>query len=207
MINAVIGDVVSVKEGVVVLRAGYVEYSMIVSGQTEGHIAALRGEEKRNVRLLTVLSHHEDSMLLYGFSDELEREAFNQLQNVNGIGPRQALKILSGITVDNLARALDEGNVKLLSTVPGVGSKTAQKMILQLRGKLVIDEEEERASRSQKSKRFVAVAESLAAMGYDRRSADEAVSHVENEAKKKLETLTMNEQEQLVFRLALKYLG
>ena len=146
-------------------------------------------------------------MLLYGFFDEREREAFNQLQNVSGIGARQALKILSGITVDNLAKALDEGNVKLLSSVPGVGSKTAQKMILQLRDTLVIDPDEAKTPGLQKSKRFSAVAESLAAMGYERRSADEAVSHVENEMKEKLDGMTMNDQEQLVFRLALKYLG
>jgi len=207
MINAIIGDIVSVKEQEVVLRAGYVEYSLIVSGQTAAKMSALQGSQKENVRLLSVLSHHEDSMLLYGFSDEWEREAFNQLQSVSGIGPKQALKILSGITVSNLAEALDKGDVKLLSNVPGVGAKTAQKMILQLRNKLVMDEEADKTTRQRTSVPFKEVVTGLMDMGYDRRQVEEIVGRIADENKEKLEKLSLKDQETFIFQHAVRFLG
>ncbi len=141
MINAIIGDVVRVQEGEVILRSGYVEYTLSVSAQTASKLSNLSLEEKKAVRLLTVLVHREDSMSLFGFSDEAERGAFLQLQTVSGIGSKQALKILSGISVKHLAEALDTGNLKLLSSIPGIGPKTGQKMILALRNVLVFEDE------------------------------------------------------------------
>jgi Holliday junction DNA helicase RuvA len=206
MINAVIGDIVSVKDQTVVIRAGQIEFSLIISGQTEARLCALVGDDRNDVRVLTVLSHHQDSMLLYGFFDEMEREAFNQLQTVGGIGPKQALKILSGITVPNLAAALDAGNLKLLSSIPGIGPKTGQKMILQLRNVLVLDEEKE-LKESKQNVKFREVVSGLVDMGYDRRVVEEMVSRVENEQKGALEKLSLHDQEQLVFKQALRYLG
>lgn len=209
MINAIIGELVSAKDDTVVLRtSGGVEYSMICSTQTVAKVGSLQGEDRKDVRVLTILSHHEDLMQLYGFADEREREAFKALLGVNGIAARGALKILSGISVDNLASALDGGNVKLLSGVPGVGPKTAQKMILALRGKLVLDEDEEKPdSEKKQSVENLAVVDGLVGMGYDRRAALKAVAHVEESEHDKLAKLTMHDQEALVFRLALKYLG
>lgn len=207
MINAITGDIVNVKDQEVVLRAGSVEFSLIVSGQTASKMAALTGERRENVRLLAVLSHHEDSMLLYGFYDEWEREAFTQLQSVGGIGPKQALKILSGISVENLAKALDQSDVKFLSNVPGVGPKTAQKMILQLRNKLVIDEETEKQTRDGNATQFSEVVAGLTEMGYERRKAEDAISRIVEQYKEKLENLSQADQETFVFQHAIRHLG
>ena len=207
MINAITGDIVIVKDQEVVLRAGSVEFSLIVSGQTASKMAALTGERRENVRLLAVLSHHEDSMLLYGFYDEWEREAFTQLQSVGGIGPKQALKILSGISVENLAKALDQSDVKFLSNVPGVGPKTAQKMILQLRNKLVIDEETEKQTRDGNATQFSEVVAGLTEMGYERRKAEDAISRIVEQYKEKLENLSQADQETFVFQHAIRHLG
>ncbi|MFA6892130.1 MAG: Holliday junction branch migration protein RuvA [Sphaerochaetaceae bacterium] len=207
MINAITGDIVIVKDQEVVLRAGSVEFSLIVSGQTASKMAAFTGERRENVRLLAVLSHHEDSMLLYGFYDEWEREAFTQLQSVGGIGPKQALKILSGISVENLAKALDQSDVKFLSNVPGVGPKTAQKMILQLRNKLVIDEETEKQTRDGNATPFSEVVAGLTEMGYERRKAEDAISRIVEQYKEKLENLSQADQETFVFQHAIRYLG
>jgi len=206
MINAILGDLVSVKGQVAILRGGYVEYSLVISGQTESKLASLVGEQKRNVRLLAVLSHHQDSMLLYGFYDELEREAFNQLQSVSGIGPKQALKILSGITVENLAKALDEGNLKLLSSIPGIGAKTGQKMILQLRDVLVLEEQDHKGEEKQ-NRIYQEVVNGLVEMGYERKSSEDVVAKMESEHKEELDKLSLRDKEEFVFKHALVYLG
>ena len=92
MIHAIIGDIVSITEGVVVLRCNDIEYSLNVSAQTASRLSLLTGNNKAGVRLLTTLIHREDSMTLFGFFDEAEREAFKQLQTVSGIGSKQDRK-------------------------------------------------------------------------------------------------------------------
>lgn len=89
------------------------------------------------VQLHTQLIVREDAHLLFGFADIRERMTFCQLIKVSGIGPKTALAILSGLSPDDLATAVIEENVKKLSTAPGIGKKTAERMILELRGKLV----------------------------------------------------------------------
>lgn len=207
MINAITGDIVSVNDQEVVIRSGYVEYSLIVSGQTASRLGSLAGKDRESVRILTVLSHHEDSMLLYGFADQWEREAFNQLQSVGGIGPKQALKILSGITVENLAKALDQSDVKFLSNVPGVGPKTAQKMILQLRNKLVLEEESEHAASQNRTVPFTEVVDGLMDMGYDRRRVEDTVTRIVEENRQALQGLSLADQETFVFQRAIRNLG
>lgn len=207
MINAVIGDVVSASGDTVVLRTtGGLEFSMVCSAQTVARINALQGEARRGVRMLTILSHHEDLMQLYGFAEEKERTGFLDLVEVNGIGPRQALKILSSITVDNLAKALDEGDEKLLSSVPGIGPKTAKKIILQLRGVLVLEPEQPVAAAGERSP-FKDLVDSLVAMGYDRRVVETAMAKVESEHRQELDKLNLADQEQFLFARTLKYLG
>lgn len=206
MINAIIGDIIDVQDQEVIIRGGAVEYTLIVSGQTASRLGSLRGEQKDNVRIFTVLLHRQDLMVLYGFADEMEREAFNQLQSVNGIGPKQALKILSGINVENLAKALDEGNLKLLSSVPGIGPKTGQKMILQLRNVLILDEEKTANNRHENSK-FSEVISGLSEMGYERRTLEDAVAKIETQYKDEIEKLSLHDQEEFVFKHVLRYLG
>lgn len=210
MINAIVGTLAEVRmeESIAVVRAGGVEWALIVSGLTASRLAALRGEQRENVRVLAVLSHHEDSMLLYGFWDEAERDAFNQLQNVAGIGPRAALKILSGITVENLIRALDRQDVKALASVPGVGPKTASKIILQLRDKLVLPEEGEGpAAGGKQAAKWHALVDGLVDMGWDRRTAAEAVEKIASENAEKLAGMSQRDQESFIFARALTYLG
>ncbi len=89
----------------------------------------------------TVLYTHqvvrEDAHLLFGFASRDERETFRQLIKVTGIGARIALAILSGMTADELAMAIASEDIKRLSSVPGIGKKTAERLVLELRGKLV----------------------------------------------------------------------
>ncbi|MGE4453177.1 MAG: Holliday junction branch migration protein RuvA [Sphaerochaeta sp.] len=209
MINALLGDIVSIEEGNLLLRCGHIEYSLSVSSQTASKLSNLSLEDRKGVRVMTVLVHREDSMSLFGFSDADEREAFLQLQTVSGIGSKQALKILSGINVRNLAEALDNGNLKLLSSIPGIGPKTGQKMILALRNVLVLDEDKQRVSVGSKKKQhhYSDIINALIDMGYDRRLVEETVDKVVEDQAADLEGMDKHDAEQQLFRLSIKLLG
>lgn len=210
MIHAIIGDIVSIKEGVVVLRCTNIEYSLNVSAQTASRLSQLSGDNRLALRLLTTLVHREDSMTLFGFFDEAEREAFKQLQTVSGIGSKQALRILSGISVKHLAEALDSGNVKLLSSIPGIGPKTGQKMILALRNVLVLEEDkgpEPTSSRRASLRAWTDILDALVSMGYDRRKVEDVVERLVTEKQDSLANLSNHETEEFIFRSAIIALG
>ena len=210
MIHAIIGDIVSITEGVVVLRCTHIEYSLNISAQTASRLSQISGDDRIGIRLLTTLVHREDSMTLFGFFDEAERDAFKQLQTVSGIGSKQALRILSGISVKHLAEALDSGNVKLLSAIPGIGPKTGQKMILALRNVLVLDEDKGVAPSSSKRaalKQWNDILDALVEMGYDRRKVEDVVERLVTEGPEKLSALSHHEAEEFIFRSAIIALG
>ncbi|MCM3129957.1 MULTISPECIES: Holliday junction branch migration protein RuvA [unclassified Paenibacillus] len=94
---------------------------------------------KQEGTAVTVYTHHhvrEDAMLLYGFSTREEQQLFRKLIEVSGIGPRVALGILTGGTPDQLIAAIHQENIMFLTKLPGIGKKTAQRMILDLKDKL-----------------------------------------------------------------------
>src|SRR6476620_433971 len=88
------------------------------------------------VTLLTHLVVREDAQLLYGFGTSGEREAFRQLIKISGVGPRTALAVLSGMTVADIAQAVTAQDAGRLVQVPGIGTKTANRLLLELKGKL-----------------------------------------------------------------------
>jgi len=120
-------------------------------------------------RIFTWLYHREDQMKMYGFLNEKRRATFLELLKVEGIGPKGAVKIMGGISQEDLERALETGDLARLETVPGLGKKTAQKMLLSLKGKLVQPKDISTSSR------YSDLVEALSAMGYDRRCAAEAL--------------------------------
>ena len=91
------------------------------------------GEE---VRLHTHLVVREDAHILFGFASEMERMLFRSLIKVNGVGPKMALTILSGQSVDEFYRCVDDNDVKALVRLPGVGQKTAERLMIEMRGRL-----------------------------------------------------------------------
>ncbi len=94
------------------------------------------GEENEDVDLLIYLHVREDALQLYGFLEEKERDLFKKLISISGIGPRLAMTALSGLSVDEFLNAVAGDNVDLLTKIPGVGKKTAQRMVLELREKI-----------------------------------------------------------------------
>ena len=109
-----------------------VGYEVQVSMSTFYHLPGL-GER---VSLLTHFIVREDAQILFGFGTATEREAFRQLIKISGVGPRTALSVLSGMSVTELAQAVTLQDAARLIKVPGIGKKTAERLLLELKGKL-----------------------------------------------------------------------
>jgi Holliday junction DNA helicase RuvA len=132
MIAAVRGDVLEIGLDHAVVDVGGVGLAVHATPTT---LARLRRGDQ--ARLATSLVVREDSLTLYGFADAEERELFTLLQTVSGVGPRLALATLAVLDPDALRRALADGDATALTRVPGIGRKGAERMVLELRDKVV----------------------------------------------------------------------
>ncbi|MBP6673289.1 MAG: Holliday junction branch migration protein RuvA, partial [Bacteroidetes bacterium] len=116
----------------IIVDVGGVGYSVNISLSTYEQLSELNSE-------VFILTHHhirEDAQVLYGFSGDNERDIFRMLIGVSGIGPKMAQTILSGIRPDELIRTISAGAISSLTAVPGVGKKTAERLILELKDKV-----------------------------------------------------------------------
>ncbi|PKO54791.1 MAG: Holliday junction branch migration protein RuvA [Betaproteobacteria bacterium HGW-Betaproteobacteria-2] len=129
------------------------------------------------VVLLTQFIVREDAQLLYGFGSDRERLTFRQLLKVNGVGAKSALSILSGLSVDDLVQAVALQDTALLTRVPGVGKKTAERLLLELKGKFSIDGMSISQGGQVKSASSD-VLNALLALGYNEREALAAVKQL-----------------------------
>lgn len=165
MFHSLQGLVTGLTAESVYLSTGGVEWEIHVP------TSVLQGSLRVGVeaRLYVWLDLAEDQVRLFGFLTPQEKQAFLELLKVDGVGPRGALKILSSLSPVELAQALERGDPETLRKAPGIGLKTAQKIILTLRGKLVLDE----APRG--GILYADVVQALVEMGHDRKLAQEAV--------------------------------
>ena len=209
MINAIVGQLVCVNAQEVSILACGVEYELIISSQTATRLSSLEGAERNNVRLLAYLQHTEDSMRLFGFYDEEERRLFTELIKVNGIGPKQAMKILSGVRVSDFISALDKSDVNFLSKIPGLGSKTSQKIILALRDTLVFTSDTVSVENisSGVSNKYKDMADALVEMGYDKKKVQDCLGNLLKENEALLSSKSYSEAEEWLFRSAVIKLG
>lgn len=175
MFNRLRGSIEGFDFPYIYLSTGGVEWEIEVSAACFRTIAA---KERRGDCTLPVHLYVRDDILkLYGFLDDAERKLFRHLLTVNGIGPRQAIKILSGSSVDGLLRALENDDIDTLSTIPGLGRKTAQKILLQLKGHLVQDQKPGGPGNGIPSTRDDLV-EALVDMGFERPVATEVITRL-----------------------------
>jgi Holliday junction DNA helicase RuvA len=138
-------------------------------------LASLRvGEEGRLVTLLVV---REDALTLYGFADYGERETFEAVQTVSGIGPRIAMAVLAAMTPSGLADAVAAGDLAALQRIPGIGRKGASRLVLELAGKLAVDDAGPRQAGPAGPVR-TEVAAALVALGWNAVQADDALDAV-----------------------------
>lgn len=123
-------------QGVVVEVAG-VGYRLMMSTQS----IALLGEMGTDVTVHTLLQLRDDTASMYGFSSPDEKTLFEKLITVTGVGPKVALSTLSSFSPAELTRIISEEDITRLSSIPGVGKKTAQRIVLELKGVLALDEQ------------------------------------------------------------------
>ncbi|NLM01343.1 MAG: Holliday junction branch migration protein RuvA [Treponema sp.] len=155
------------------------------------------------VKVFTWLYHKEDSMRLFGFSSVNDREFFLDLLKVNGVGPKVAVKILSNISCNELAKALDNEDIALIEKVQGIGKKTAQKMMLTLKGKLTLNDENYGIREKPKLK-WQDVITALINMGYDKKNIESVIEKIEIDAKKEIAEFSNDTQkEEFIFRRAI----
>ena len=170
-----------------IVDVGGVGYKVSVSQQTFSRLPAL-GEK---VFLFIYTAVREDDILLFGFLDEGEKRVFQRLITVNGIGPKLALTILSGIQTRDLVEALHREDLVRLTAIPGIGKKTAERMILDLKDKLadfLTEGQSKSAPVDGKRRLFEEAISALVNLGYNRTLAERTVSQVSLKEGAPLET-------------------
>lgn len=176
MFNSLTGTLTGKFPQRALLDTGGVEWDLVVPDSSLGALPAV-GER---ARVFVWMQHTESAMTLYGFASEADRRLFLDLTKVDGVGPRSAVRIMCAAGRERLVAALEGGDVAALEKIPGLGKKTAQKMLLALRGKLSLDDARAAPSAASRGE-FGDVVDALAGMGYDRRRAAEAVAKVAGE--------------------------
>ncbi|CAB5052835.1 unannotated protein [freshwater metagenome] len=131
MISIITGTVRSIHVDRLVIDVGGIGFSVLVNPATSNGVTL-----GSSVQLFTSLVVREDSLTLFGFLSEQARALFELVQTVSGVGPKVALSILSVLTPEDLGRAIAQEDVAAIERVPGIGRKGAQRMILELKGKL-----------------------------------------------------------------------
>ncbi|WMC92854.1 Holliday junction branch migration protein RuvA [Kineothrix sp. MB12-C1] len=136
MIAYIIGEVVDITEENLILEANNIGYNIKISSGTAGRLPRI-GEE---VKIYTYTHVREDAFLLFGFLTKDDLDIFKKLITVNGIGPKGGLAILSVMSADDLRFAIISADIKAISKAPGIGKKTAERVILDLRDKVSIED-------------------------------------------------------------------
>lgn len=177
MIGYLTGKIITKKPTKILLDVSGVGYSVNISITTFEKLPSLN----ESVSLFIYTSVKEDSIDLYGFSNSAEKEMFELLISVSGIGPRLAQSLLSGIQVDELKYAIDEGNVSRITAVPGIGRKTAERLLVELRDKMdkLSEKVEPSEAGAPSSIRSDAIA-ALVNLGYNLKIAEKAVRGIMN---------------------------
>lgn len=172
MISQLTG-LVAQKHGMdVVIDCHGVGYAVSVPLSTADIVPAIG----QSVTLLTIMVVREDAMLLFGFSTAAERDAFRLLTSIQGIGGRIALGILSSSSLSDLRNALVQGNLVALQRLPGIGKKTAERLVVELREKFIgVTPDGSGASVSNLSQTSDDAVSALQALGYTRVAAEKAV--------------------------------
>jgi Holliday junction DNA helicase RuvA len=171
MIGSLRGKLVEKRPNVVLIEVGGVGYEVIIPLSTFSSLGALHSES-------TLLIHthvREDQLALYGFFTAREKQCFELLISASGVGPSLALKILSGMSLDELIPAIRKGDLAHLVRIPGVGRKTAERMVVELRDKLGVLDVSQPGKPTTKSQLESDVASALVNLGYDARSVDSAI--------------------------------
>lgn len=171
MIGYLKGNIISAKPTKVVIDVNGVGYIVNISIST---FEKITGQE--NVSLFIYTNVREDAITLFGFFTEAEKEMFELLISVNGVGPKIALNILSSIQYNDLKYAIETSDVSRIVAVPGIGRKSAERLILELKGKLgsISGEHSVISANSSKNEAILA----LSTLGYNSKIAEKVVGEL-----------------------------
>ena len=178
------GDLTYKSPSLLYMNVHGVGYELNITLQTYARIQA-----EEHFRLYTHLQVREDAWVLYGFADEDERATFRQLLNISGVGAVTARIILSSLTPEELERAVNGGDNRTLEKVKGIGGKTAQRIILELKGKLLKLKNNTSVSLPQHNTTQEDALIALVNLGINRAMAETAISKVNNAASLTIEEL------------------
>src|ERR1700751_3526746 len=194
MIGSLRGKLIEKRPNQILVDINGVGYQVQIPLSTFASLGALHTETS-----LLIHTHvREDQLTLYGFVTARERQCFELLISASGVGPSLALKILSGMGVEDLVPAIRKGDLAQLVLIPGVGKKTAERIVVELRDKLAVVEVRETGKPSTRPQLESDVASALANLGYDARSIDRAIEKADAARGADFETL---------LRAALQILG
>lgn len=178
MFGFIKGYIDYIKEGLVCIDTGNVGYLVNISDKTYAELL----NETNEVKLYTYTNVREDDISIFGFLTLDELEFYKMLINVNSIGPKSGLSLLSFYTVGELANLIANSDAKAIAKTPGVGNKSAEKIIIDLKDKISNFEqtEVERSSSSLDKEMIAECLEALMSLGFKKKEAENAISKVKN---------------------------
>jgi len=185
MIGSLRGKLIEKRPNQVLIDVGGVGYQVQVPLSTFAALGPLHGES-------TLLIHthvREDQLALYGFLTAREKQCFEMLISASGVGPALALKILSGMGIEQLVPAIRKGDLAELVRIPGVGKKTAERIVVELRDKVSAVEVETAAKPMTKSQVETDVASALINLGFEGRAVEGAIEKARAKAGKDFDEL------------------
>lgn len=200
MFNSLTGTITGKFPQKVFLMTNGIEWDLTVPDSNIEKISSV-GETGK---IYTYLQHSDQGMCLFGFASVSDRNLFFDLLKVDGIGPKAAVKIMGSISTVELARVLDEGDVGRLEKVPGVGKKTAGKILLQLKGKLTLDSGDSTSSGKSVSA-YQDVVQALVDMGYDKSKVQGAIDRISRELSndESFSSSSQSQKEDFIFKRAI----
>ena len=179
------GKLIEKRPNQVLIDVGGVGYQALIPLSTFAGLGALHSE----TTLLIYTHVREDQLALYGFVTAREKHCFELLISASGVGPSLALKILSGMSLEELIPAIRKGDLAQLVRIPGVGRKTAERMVVELRDKLAAVDVADAGKPTTRSQLESDVGSALVNLGYDTRSVENAIEKARGNGTKEFEEL------------------
>lgn len=172
MIYSLSGKLAAKKEGFVVIEVNGIGHKIFVSPKTYQELPATG----QSLMLYSYLNVKEDALDLYGFLSENDLNFFSRLLTVSGVGPKSGLAVMAITSTNQLMAAVNEGDAELLTKASGIGRKTAERIILELKGKLLVLQSAETVKRMESD---LDLEEALVGLGYSRQQAKRAINQLD----------------------------
>lgn len=201
MFNSLTGIITGKFPKQIFLETNGIEWDICVPDSNVNLLGPVGSETK----IYTWLQHTDVLMNLYGFASAQERTIFLDLLKVDGVGPKGAVKIMSSVSSGRLMEVLENGDIEMLEKIPGVGKKTAGKMMLTLKGKLKISSSSTSIIQNNVPDIYIDLINSLASMGYEKRVVEQKVLQLVEKFSddKDFNQKAQKEKEEIIFRRAI----